>query len=238
MSKIFVPANNPEDWKPLLAEPHKHWKTGYSAKALAYCWQEANDFPEDVRRVFKKSGIGLFQNIELLIAFPEWKVPLSGGSRPSQNDIFILAKGNNQLISISVEGKVSESFGQIVAEWRSEKGEEKQGKETRLKYLCDKLQLGEEQINDIHYQLLHRAASAIIEAEKFNAPNALMLIHSFSQSDEGFAGYSQFLALFGLKDIKPNSLVFAKNINGIDLYFSWVRGDKKYLSKWWTGDLS
>jgi len=220
MSKIFVPANNPEDWKPLLAEPHKHWKTGYSAKALAYCWQEANDFPEDVRRVFKKSGIGLFQNIELLIAFPEWKVPLSGGSRPSQNDIFILAKGNNQLISITVEGKVSEVFGEEVKEWKKHDSE---GKRERLKFLCDKLQLDEEQIDHIRYQLLHRTVSAIIEAEKFNAPNALMLVHSFSQSDEGFDDYCQFLALFGLKNVKPDSLVFAKNINGIDLYFGWVR---------------
>jgi len=28
--------NGPEDWKPLLAEPEKHWRTGYSAKTLAY----------------------------------------------------------------------------------------------------------------------------------------------------------------------------------------------------------
>jgi hypothetical protein len=35
MSKIFIPANKPEDWKSLLAEPDKHWKTGYSAKTLA-----------------------------------------------------------------------------------------------------------------------------------------------------------------------------------------------------------
>ncbi|GAG34632.1 unnamed protein product, partial [marine sediment metagenome] len=95
MNKIFIPANKPEDWKPLLAEP-KHWKTKHSAKALAYSWQEANDFPESVRNVFKNSGIELFRSIELLLAFPEYKVPLSGGSRPSQNDIFILAKGDNQ----------------------------------------------------------------------------------------------------------------------------------------------
>jgi len=232
VSKFFIPANNPEDWKPLVGP--ENWKTGYSAKALAYCWQEANDFPESVRSVFMKSGIELFQNIELLLAFPEYKVPLRGGRRASQNDIFILAKGNNQLISITVEGKVSEPFGQTVAEWKSENS---RGKQTRLKFLLNKLQLDEEQVDHIRYQLLHRTASAIIEAEKFKAENALMLVHSFSQSDEGFEDYRQFLALFGLKNGKPDSLVFAKNIDGIDLYFSWVRGDKKYLSKWWTGGL-
>ena len=232
MTKIFIPANNPDDWKPLVGS--ENWKTGYSAKALAYCWQEANDFPESVRNVFIKSGIGLFKNVKLLLAFPEWKTPLSGGRRPAQNDIFILAKGNNQLISITVEGKVSEPFDKTVAEWKLESSK---GKETRLKFLCDELLLAEEQIDHIRYQLLHRTASAIIEAKKFNAQNALMLVHSFSQYDEWFEDYSQFLALFGLNNVKPDSLVFAKNINGIDLYFSWVRGDKKYLSKWWTGDL-
>jgi hypothetical protein len=64
MEKIFVPAKSPEDWNLLLAEPNKHWKNGYSAKALAYCWQEANDFPKSVKTVFNKSGINIFKNIE------------------------------------------------------------------------------------------------------------------------------------------------------------------------------
>ncbi len=228
MNKIFIPTNNPEDWKSLLAKPDRQWRTGYSAKSLAYCWQEANDFPESARKVFRKSKIELFQNIELLVAFPEWKVPLLGGRRSSQNDIFILAKGNDQLISIMVEGKVSEPFDKTIGEWRLESSE---GKEIRLRFLCDELQLDKEQIGHIRYQLLHRTASAIIEAKRFNAQNALMLVHSFSQSDEWFDDYSQFLALFGLNGITPDSLAFAKNIDGIDLYFSWVRGDKKYLHK-------
>ncbi len=227
MSKIFIPTNKPTDWKPLLAKP-KHWKRGYSARALAYCWQEADGFPEYVKSVFRYSEIEFFQNVELLLAFPEWKVSLPGGSRPSQNDVFILAKGNNQLISIMVEGKVSEPFDKTIAEWRLGSSE---GKEARLKFLCEELQLEKEQINHIRYQLLHRTASAVIEAKKFNAQNALMLVHSFSQSDEWFEDYSQFLDLFGLKGITPDSLVFAKSINGINLYFSWVRGDKKYLHK-------
>ena len=227
MSKLFITAKKPADWKPLLADP-KHWKRGYSARALAYCWQEADGFPESVKSVFRNSKIKLFQNIEFLLAFPEWKVPLPGGSRPSQSDIFILAKGNNRLISITVEGKASESFDKTIAEWKFESSE---GKEARLKFLCEQLQLEKDQINHIRYQLLHRTASAIIEAKKFNAANALMLVHSFSQSNEWFEDYSQFLALFGINGITPDSLVLAKNINGIDLYFGWVRGDTRYLYK-------
>ena len=140
MNKIFIPANKPEDWKSLLAEPDKHWKTGYSAKTLAYSWQEANGFPECVKNVFKNSGIELFQNIELLLAFPEYKVFLPGGSRPSQNDIFILAKGNNQLVSMMAEGKVSEPFGKTIAEWIKDNSE---GKHIRLRFLLKELGLEE-----------------------------------------------------------------------------------------------
>lgn len=229
MKKIYIPANKPEDWKSLLAEPDKHWKAGYSAKALAHCWQEADGyFPESVIKVFRKSGMDLFQNIELLLAFPEYKVLLPGGSRSSQNDIFILAKGNNQLVSIMIEGKVSEPFGKIVAEWREDNSE---GKHVRLKFLLEKLGLEEnKQIGTIRYQFLHRTASAIIEAERFKAENALMLVHSFSRSNEWFDDYSQFIALFGLST-GPDTLVFAKNINGINLYFGWAKGDEKYLEK-------
>jgi hypothetical protein len=228
VNKIFIPARKPEDWKSLLAEPDKQWKTGYSAKALAYCWQGANDFPQCVRRVFKKSGIALFQNMELLLALPEYQVLLPGGARPSQNDIFVLARGNNQLVSIMVEGKVSEPFGDTIAEWRKDNSE---GKEVRLKFLLEELGLEEnEQIGAIRYQLLHRTVSAIIEAKRFKAENALMLVHSFSRSNEWFDDYRRFLALFGIAG-EPDSLAFAKNINGIDLYFGWVRGDERYLEK-------
>ena len=228
MNKIFVPTNKPEDWKPLLAEPEKHWRIGYSAKALAYSWQEANGFPESVRKVFTSSKMALFKDVKLLLAFPEYQVPLPGGSRPWQNDVFILAKGNDQLISITVEGKVSEPFGDTVAKWKENASA---GKHVRLGCLLRKLGLEEHTpIDNIAYQLLHRTASAMIEAKSFKAENALMLVHSFSQSNECFEDYSQFLRLFGL-EAKPDSLLFAKTIEGINLYLCWVKGDPKYLAE-------
>jgi hypothetical protein len=221
MSRFFIPANSPEDWKPLLAEPDKHWRDCYSAKLLAYCWQKANDFPKSVRDVFIKSAIPLFENVEMLLAFPEYKVPLPGGRRASQNDIFILARGNGQLVSITVEGKVSESFDKTVSDWkRAYKYTE--GRKKRLEFLCATLELGEKQVEHIRYQLLHRTASAIIEARKFDAGNALMLVHSFSQNSEGFSDYCQFLELYGLKG-EIDSIVFAKNVKNVNLYLGWVK---------------
>jgi len=228
MKKIFRPTKGPEDWKQLLAEPQKHWKTGFSAKALAYCWEQADGFPESVKTVFRNSGAGLFENVKLVTAFPEYQVPLPPDKgHPSQNDIFVLANGKGQLISIMVEGKVSESFGETVSEWIKDNSK---GKQERLNFLLNKLQLKDAQIQAIRYQLLHRTASAIIMAEKFAAKNALMLVHSFSQTDKWFEDYAKFLALFRLK-AEINSMAGVKNINGIDLYFSWVRGEEKYLNE-------
>lgn len=225
--KFFRPIDKPEEWKQFLAEPDKQWRTGYSAKALAYSWHEARDFPSEVKRVFRNSGIDIFQDIEMLVAFPEYKVPLPGGRRASQNDVFVLAKGNGELVSITVEGKVSEPFGDTIAEWGARSGT---GRKTRLKYLCNLLGLDIATLGHIRYQLLHRTASALIEAKRFNAPNALMLVHSFSRENRWFDDYQQFLALFEVTG-KVGSLVFAKNINGVKLYFGWAKGDKKYLER-------
>jgi hypothetical protein len=221
MSRFFIPANSPEDWKPLLAEPDKHWRDGYSAKLLAYTWQQSDNFPKSVRDVFRKCGIPLFRNAKLLLAFPEYKVPLPGGKRASQNDIFILAIGNGQLVSITVEGKVAESFDKTVSEWKHA-SEYKEGRQKRLEFICATLGLGEKQVEHIRYQLLHRTASAIIEARKFDARNALMLVHSFSQNSEGFSDYCQFLELYGLKG-EIDSIVFAKNVKNVNLYLGWVK---------------
>ena len=220
MKKIFIPTKGPEDWKDLLAGEN-HWKEGYSAKELAECWDKTNDFPESVKKVFRDSEIDLFQDVKLLLAFPEYQVELPpSGGHPSQNDIFILAKGDCQLISIAVEGKVKEGFGDTVTEWLNKNNSE--GKQKRLKFLLNELQLTEDKVQAVAYQLLHRTASALIMAEKLGAKNALMLVHSFSKDNEGLEHYSQFSKLFNWFGDK-NSLVFAKNIRGIDLYLCWVK---------------
>jgi len=73
---FFYPVTSPEEWQQLLAKPDKHWRLGYSAKALAYCWQEAGDFPSEVKKVFRDSGIPVLKDVKMLIGFPEHKVSL------------------------------------------------------------------------------------------------------------------------------------------------------------------
>lgn len=229
MNKIYIPSDSPDRWKDLLAQPKKQWKKGYSARSLAYCWQEADGFPVNIVMTFQKSKIDLFKNVELLFAFPEYKVPLLGGKRESQNDIYVIAKSNNNLISIMIEGKVSEPFDKPVSSWISNPGGNS-GKQVRLNFLLNKLNLNQAQAQHIRYQLLHRTVSAIIEAQRIGAKNALMLVHSFSTENEWFDDFGKFVKLFGLT-AKENTIVGPYQTDGINIYFGWTKGDEDYLTK-------
>lgn len=224
MSNILIPTKSAEDWKTLLAEPDKQWRTGFSAKALAYCWEEANGFPESVQSVFSKAGVP-FSDLEPLLIIPEHKVPLPGGQRPSQNDIWILAKSQKDLVSIAVEGKVSEPFGPTLEEWLEQ---DSPGKRERLKFLQNRLRLDKPIPRTIRYQLLHRTVSAIIEAKRFNASHAMMMVHSFSQSHESFEDYEAFLSLLNLRG-RVNLISSLGDVDGIELAFTWVQGEERYL---------
>lgn len=222
--RIFVPTKNTDDWRKLLADPEKHWRTGYSAKTLACCWESADGFPPEVTQLFSGSGILIFQKVQLLLAFPEYKVfiPPSKG-HPSQNDLFVLAKGSDGgLIAITIEGKVAEPFGKTLEEWKTHLSS---GKIERLAFLQDQLGFNDELPSQLRYQLLHRTVSALIEARQFNASNAAMIVHSFSQEDLWFDDYQSFLALFGVQAARPGQLYFLKETHGIKLYSGWARGN-------------
>jgi hypothetical protein len=224
MGRIFIPTQGADDWKRLLADPEKQWRKGFSAAELANRWETSDGFPDEVFRLFSQSGISSFRNVELLLALPEYKVPLPGGKRPSQNDLFVLAKaGDGRLISITIEGKVSESFGPTLREWNVSKSA---GKKKRLQFLTGHLGLTGTPNLDIRYQLLHRTVSAVIEAARFNAPYAAMIVHSFSREDLCFEDYRQFLVLFEACAEK-NKLVFLKQTQGINLYAGWARAEKR-----------
>ena len=224
MSRIFVPSSGPDDWRGLLAEPDKHWACGYSARTLAHCWEEAEGFPPEIRRALSQHPA--LDPLEPLLIFPEWKVGLAGGSRPSQNDVWVLAKSLNGLVSISVEGKVDEPFDKSLGEWKADASG---GKETRLSYLMEILGLREPIPDPIRCQLLHRAASAIIEAERFGTHDAVMLVHSFSPANQWFDDFAAFVSLFGRK-AEIDRLVTAVVSKRMPLHLGWVHGDERYLS--------
>ena len=224
MTATYMPVTHADQWAVGLAKPG-HWKTGYSAKSLAYCWQEADGFPPEVRTALQTSAE--FAEIELLLALPEHKVDLPGGVRPSQNDIWLLARAGGDLVSITVEGKVAESFDRTVDEWLRDSSE---GKSQRLAFLRNLLGLHDAPLGAIRYQLLHRTASALIEAKRFGASHAVMLVHSFSPTQAWFSDFAAFASLFGVA-AEPGRTLSAGKRSGVELQLGWVCGDPAYLTK-------
>jgi hypothetical protein len=225
MERILSFTTCPDDWRQYLADPVKHWKSGYSARTLAYCWEAADGFPTEVANGFKQTNEPLLANLEPLLAVPEFKVSLPGGSRASQNDIFVLARSSAGPVCIMVEGKVNESFGPTLDEWRSDASE---GKGKRLEFLLQTLRIAAVPRGDIRYQLLHRAASAIITAEQYHAVAAVVLVHSFSEQRTGWRDYEAFLNLFGLQALS-DVVQRLPNVSPIPLFAAWITGDGCFL---------
>lgn len=224
MTKIYKPSAGPGDWKALLADPEKHWARGYSARTLAHCWEDTQGFPPEVETVLGQTHS--LKGIHPLLIFPEWKVPLPGGSTSSQNDVWILAKCDSDLVSIAVEGKVEEPFDKVVGEWKAQASK---GKLKRLSYIAKILGLSEPIPDNIFYQLLHRTASAVIEAERFGTAQAVMLVHSFSTSNRWFEEYKAFVGLFGvIAEVGRLATVCAKD--NMPLHLAWVHGDERFLN--------
>ena len=108
-------------------------------------------------------------------------------------------------------------------------------------------------MDGIRYQLLHRTASALIEAERFCAGHALMLVHSFSQTHEWFEDYARFLRLLkngvraealtpdggsgaltpdgGSGALTPGNIHHAGRRGDVELYLGWVTGEAVYLTR-------
>jgi hypothetical protein len=192
MPRILAFTSGPQDWQALLAQPEKQWRTGFSARTLAHCWEVADGFPPEVAKTLLLAADDpLLAGIVPLLAVPEFKVPLPGGERASQNDIFVLAKSAAGPVSIMVEGKVKESFGPTILEWLVDASP---GRQRRLEFLASTIGLAPLPPGDIRYQLLHRAASAIIVGEQFRAAAALLLVHSFSLERVGVARLRGILA--------------------------------------------
>jgi hypothetical protein len=243
VTRIFVPSRGVEDWRIRLANPERQWQPGFSAKALACCWEEAKTtFPPSVRAAFAASRFPLFHKVELVLTLAEHTVPLPGRGRASQSDLFALGRSEDDLVSIAVEGKVAEVFDETIEVWLKRRAvdEEKRGRarvpspgaQKRLRYLCEVVGLREEDVSDLRYQLIHRTASALIEARRFNARHALMLVHSFSQTKppDCLEDFERFAERLQCEGAAAGTLAFVGPRDGIDLYLGWAKGDARFLT--------
>ena len=216
--KIFIPSKGPEDWQRFLADPEKQWKRGYSAMAAALSWEAASGVPAEISKLLGGS-------VELLLAIPEHKVALPGGNRESQCDVFVLVRVGNETSAIAVEAKVNEPFGPTVSQWMEKASK---GKIERMGFICDLLGLSAPPPGNLRYQLFHRTAAAVLEANRFKTDKAAMIIQSFSQEHRWIEDFQAFVELFELK-VEPGQARTSTLPSGIPLTLGWAVGSATFL---------
>ena len=211
------PFRAPHDARAYLADPIKHWRPDHSALELATIWIGARGFPPSVVRVL--SSCPTYAVCRLIEGLFEREVDLGSKGRPSQTDLLVLvqlAAGGYGVIA--VEGKAREPFGPLVSKWN-----DGPGKQARLESLCEQLGLDPGAAGDLYYQLLHRTVSAVREARRYGAHEALMLVHSFDPGDSSLGAYQAFAAALGLTNAVPNAITSSKVLGNVTLRLGWVK---------------
>lgn len=177
----------------------------------AYSWEAQNGLPPEIAALFPDS--------QLILAIPEYKVPLPGGKRDSQNDVFALLRDEKGIMPCMIEGKRDEVFGPTLCEWQKKQSA---GKVERLEAICSLLGLEACSLApDLRYQLFHRTASAVLTAAKYHTQRAAMVVQSFSPEHLWFEDYAAFAELFGLA---PSKDLICTTVlpNGLGLSLGWA----------------
>lgn len=159
-----------------------------------------------------------------LLAIPEHKVALPGRGYPTQMDVWVLGRVGERLVSIGIEGKVAEPFGETVRDWNFKRAT---GKAARLAALASVLGLTEPIPGEIYYQLVHRTAGAILEGKRFGATTAVMAVHAFDAPAESFDAFEAFVRLFDVESAR-NEVIDVGTRSGIHLYLTWIDGDQRF----------
>ncbi len=223
MKRIVIPTGGAGDWAHLLAQPSLHWKKGASAMCLAASWESGHpDVPPEVANAL--DDIDELARLQIVVAMPEFTMPLPGGTRASQTDLMVLARNTRGTVAVGVEGKVEEPFGPTVGDKRREASD---GQSERMRFLEEKLGLAASCGDAIRYQLMHRAVSTLLFAEEVHARSAVLVVHSFSQKGSWFGDFEAFARVLGATAVKE-TVVRASVPTSVPLYLGWVTGDPRF----------
>lgn len=217
LPRIHLPIKRPEDVIPHLGAAI-HWKEGRSAKCLTDSWFAANAIPNSVADVLK--GDAIFADARLIDGFLERSVRLLDGRRPSQTDLMAIVALKDKIGVLAIEGKVDETFGPTIEEWLTTTPSS--GKLKRLAMLSELLCTDAAQHGALRYQLLHRTASAVLEAKRYMSNEAAMVVQSFCPNKSGFSDFSAFASAMGLGTVIVGGMTGAKVCGGVNLRLGWV----------------
>lgn len=218
-SRIHVPLLQPEDVIPHLGKGALHWKEGRSARLLAEQWFTANSIPDSVASLLDDTEE--WRGAALVDAFLERVTDLPWGSGAgTQTDLLATVRlKTDELAVLGIEAKVDETLGPLCSEWLAAG---KSNREERLRGLCRFLGVPFSEASPFRYQLFHRIAGALLEAERYGAKTAALLVQSWCPKRTGFKDFCAFSEWAGFGLVAPGRLSPTKRVGSVKLRLGWV----------------
>jgi hypothetical protein len=152
-----------------------------------------------------------------LLAVPGHQVPLAGGARAAQLDLWVLARTPRGLLSIAID-EGGGSPGPSLGQWQAESSSARD----RLDALRSLLEIDRDGDPAIPYRLLHRTASALLEARRFFAVGAAVIVHSAGEAPHALGDFQRFVLMMGGRLRRPGHLLSVPPREGIELAFGWA----------------
>jgi hypothetical protein len=215
----------PEDVIDFLGKGEAHWKEERSAYQAAYSWFIAKGLPPRIQDILKEEPA--FDGAVLQKAVFEKKTKLDSYGRESQTDVLAYLKTDKGIAVLCIEAKVDESFGPLVHEWN----DYGPGKLRRLVGLLDLLEFKSKPIGTLRYQLFHRTAATLIEAQDAGAREAAMVIQSFDQKRTGFNDFIAFADAFGTPIPAPGKLSPPRKLGDVTIRLGWTENPMHFAKR-------
>jgi hypothetical protein len=227
MSRLLVETRGPCSWRDRLANPGLQWKRYCSAFETAMSWETASKsssgLPAPIEQLLDSGGFG---SPVLLLAIAEHQVDLPGGRAASQSDVWAMINTSAGVVSMTVEAKAREAFGDEHLEtWLIGTSEQSAiNRKARWEYIRAHLPVADSYLR-VRYQILHRCAASVIEAKRMRCPNAAFLVQAFDTPDKrkpdiNFAEYEAFSAALKLPAARGS--LSTTSIDGISLSIGWI----------------
>ena len=226
MERILIPTLGPCNWRGLLKDPVTQWKRTRSALETAVSWEEAErrrgsrGLPISIASALDRTDE--LRDCELLVAMPEHRVQLDTAKAPSQCDVWALLRSQRGYVSLGVEAKAGEPFDETVHKWLSDDGPH-EGRLKRLKWLC--AELGTDAslavCGPLRYQLFHRTVAVLLEAKRWGAFVAVMVVQAFPGACSSLEDFRRFGKYLGA-DVEMDQLVSVPSHVEPRLYIGWI----------------
>lgn len=159
-----------------------------------------------------------FGSPKLLLAVAEHKVSLPGGNADSQNDVWALVETEQGKASLCIEAKAQEPFGATLGFWLQAGGA---NRVARWDYIRGHLPATPEgAFLPVAYQLLHRCASAVIEARRFGLQHAACIVQAFNTPNPSFAAFTEFCQVMGMN--VPRGGIQTTIVDDVHLAIGWA----------------